>query len=112
MNHQMYNRMNNNLRNPQTEMTDKVLATIVEEVKNDVLSVSKPKRTRRTKAKQEEEQQVFNVEPEPVNQTAPTVPVVEPAPIVAILDESDVVSTRTDRPDKKKPALHVVRFYP
>jgi hypothetical protein len=87
-------------KEPPPEMTDEVLATIVEEVKNDVLPVSKPKRTRRTKAKQEEEQQVINVEPEPVNETAPTVPVVEPAPIVTILDESDVVSTRTDRPDK------------
>jgi hypothetical protein len=39
---------------PPTEMTDEVLASIVEEVKHDALSVSKPKRTRRTKAKQEE----------------------------------------------------------
>ncbi len=58
-------------------------------------------RTRRTKAKQEEVPQVINVEPEPFTETAPTAPVVEPAPIVAILNESDNVSTRANKPDKQ-----------
>ncbi len=77
-----------------------MLFNIAEKVKHDVQSVSKPRRTRRIKAKQEEEPQVMNVEPDPFNEMAPTAPVVDPAPIVAILDESDVVSARTDKPDK------------
>ena len=85
-----------------TEMSDEMLAAIVEEVKNDVGPVAKPKRTRRPKAKAEppsEEPTLSAVpeEPEPVKETPPSEPVAAVAPAV---DDSDVVVTGAAKPDK------------
>ena len=76
----------------QPELTNQMVANIIEEVK--------PTRTRKPKEKKEE--QAPNppiVEPviEPVIE-----PIVEPAPVVPVLDESDVVSTAADKADKIK----------
>ncbi len=54
-------------------ISDEMLANTVEEVKHDVQPVSKSKRTRRPKAKHEEEPAVvINIEPGPIHETAPS----------------------------------------
>ncbi len=70
-----------------TELSDEMMAAVVEEVQGDICPVAKPKRTRRHKAKVEAEEPAPvepPVEPEPVNETAPS---------AQALDESDVVVT-------------------
>ena len=70
-----------------TELSDEMMAAIVEEVKGDTLPTSKPKRTRRPKVVEAAQP----TEPEPTKETAP----IQPA-----LDESDVVSTGAGKPEK------------
>ena len=76
-----------------TELSDEMLAAIVEEVKGDTLPTSKPKRTRRPKVVEAAQP----TEPEPTKE--PEI-VRETAPIQPALDESDVVSTEAGKPEK------------
>ncbi len=92
------NLTNNNLKNHFQSVRTTVLKLhmkcqllLSKRSKKDVQRVSKPKRSRRPNAKNEEEPQVMiNVQPEPVHETAPILPT---------LHESDLASTRATRPN-------------